>query len=113
MVKHERLYSVLLAVVAVNSLCGMVGLAVIMALPAAARPPMILPDWSIPLLAFLNGAYVGTAILALIFRRAHPATGRRVTRALNIALLFGPPVGTMLGLYGLWKVDRTAEECAA
>ena len=106
MFKHERLYSILLTALALNGLCGVVLLAALMAIPVADRPPTQLPDWSFPILAFLNGVYFCAAALALILRWAAPAVGRRVTRELNIALLFGPPLGTALGLYGLWKVDR-------
>jgi hypothetical protein len=113
MVKHERLYCALLVILAAGILCSMGLLAAVLALPAGARPPMKWPDWSLPLLAFLNGAYFCAAALTLLFRRMEPSTGRRLTRGLNIALLFAPPFGTVLGLYGLWKVDRTAQGCAA
>ena len=109
MVKHERLYSTLLVVLAVYVLCGMGLLAVLMALPAGARPPTQLPEWSFPLLAFLNGAYFCSMVLTLLFRRSEPIIGRRLTKVLNVALLFGPPFGTVIGLYGLWKVDRAAQ----
>jgi hypothetical protein len=112
MVKHERLYSVLLAILSVYALCGVALLAALMAIPAGERPPTWLPDWSLPLVTFLNGAYVCAAILALYLRRAAPDAGRRVTRGLNVALLFGPPFGTLLGVYGLWKVDRPAPAAA-
>ena len=110
MVKHERLYTALLVVFAVGILCSMGVLAAFMSLPPGARPPTRWPDWAMVLTAFLNGVYFCAMVLTLIFRRARPVTGRQLTRVLNIALLFAPPFLTALGLYGLWKVDRAAQE---
>jgi hypothetical protein len=109
MVKHERLYTALVVVFAVGILCSMGLLAAFIALPPGARPPTRWPDWVMVLSAFLNGAYFCAMVLALIFRRVHPVTGRQLTRVLNIALLFAPPFLTALGVYGLWKVDRPAQ----
>jgi hypothetical protein len=110
MVRHERLYAALLVVFAAGILCSMGVLAAFMALPPGVRPPTRWPDWAMVLTAFLNGVYFCAMVLALIFRRVHPAAGRQLTRVLNIALLFAPPFLTALGLYGLWKVDRPAQE---
>jgi hypothetical protein len=109
MVKHERLYTVLLMVFSVGILCSMGILAAFLALPPDARPPTKWPDWVLVLSAFLNGMYFCAMVLTLIFRRAQPSTGRQLTRLLNIALLFAPPFLPVLGLYGLWKVDRPAQ----
>lgn len=108
MVRHECIYCTVLGILSVSCLCGIGLLAAIMALPAGARPPMMWPEWALPLLAFVNGMYFAAAIVTLVLRRVEPGAGRRLTRAFNIALLFGPPIGTIIGLYGLWKVDRTS-----
>ena len=108
MIRHDRLYCTLLAVLAVYCLCGMGLLIAFTALPAEARPATRWPEWLFPVVAFINGAYFCATVLTLILRRTDPASGRRLTRALNIALLFGPPFGTALGLYGLAKVDRAS-----
>lgn len=109
MLRHERLYTTLLVLLIVYCLCGLGILVALTLLPPDSRPPSRLPEWSFPLLAFANGAYVGATVLTLVLRYTEPVVGRRLTRGLNIALLFGPPAGTVLGLYGLWKVDRPVE----
>jgi len=45
----------------------------------------------------------GVVIIARSQKRAYAKT---LTRALNILLLFNFPFGTVLGLYGLIKVDK-------
>jgi ABC-type enterobactin transport system permease subunit len=112
MVKHERLYTLLLAVFAVSILCSLAVLIAFMALPAQARPVSRWPDWVHVVSAFMGGVYFCAAAGTLLLRHAQPAIGRRVTRALNIALLFAVPFGTALGLYGLWKVNGAAAESA-
>jgi hypothetical protein len=104
--KHNRLYSILLVALILNTLAGVGIMAGVLALSPAHRPPTHLPVWSFPLVACLTGAYACAAGVVLYLRIAEPEIGRRVTRGFNIALLFGPPLGTALGLYGLWKVDR-------
>jgi len=106
MVKHERLYATLLAVFACAILCQMGVLVAFFALPAEARPVSQWPDWVHFLSAFLGGACFCAVIGILLLRQAQAAVGRRFTRIFNVALLFAPPFGTALGLYGLWKVDR-------
>jgi hypothetical protein len=113
MVKHERLYTLLLAVFAVGILCSMAVLVAFMALPAQARPVSRWPDWVHFVSAFLGGVYFCAVAGTLLLRHAQPDIGRRVTKLLNIALLFALPFGTALGLYGLWKVNGTAAEGAA
>jgi hypothetical protein len=108
MVNHERLYTALLVVFAAGILCSMGVVAAYLALPVDARPPTHWPEWVMFLTAFLNGVYFCAIVLTLLFRRVRPLTGRHLTRALNIALLFAPPFLTAVGLYGLWKVDRAA-----
>jgi hypothetical protein len=113
MVKHERLYTVLLAVFAFGILCSTAVLVAFLALPAQARPVSRWPDWVHVVSAFVGGVYYCAVAGTLLLRRAQPATGRRVTKFLNIALLLAPPFGTALGVYGLWKVNGTAAEGAA
>jgi hypothetical protein len=43
----------------------------------------------------------------LVIRLAFPAHRKWPTVALNIVMLMLVPLGTALGIYGLWKVDRT------
>ena len=47
------------------------------------------------------------AILATLYARSHfPEAGRRLTRLLNLTLLPFLPWGTLIGIYGLKRVDR-------
>ena len=106
MVNHGRLYNALLVALAAGILCSVGVLVAFMALPADARPAMKVPPWSVPLLAFVNGAYLCAVVLTLIFRLTKSAASRHLTRGVNVALLLTPPFGTALGLYGLWAVGR-------
>jgi hypothetical protein len=105
MVKHERLYTSLLVIFAVAILCSMAVVALFMALPAEARPVQHWPDWLHYVSAFLSGVYFCAVVTTLLLRRAERATSHRATRALNVALLFAPPFGTAIGVYGLWRVE--------
>jgi len=64
--------------------------------------PNVVLRWDIP----LGICYLTAAIAMLWFRRFRPAAARRFTRILNYLLLFAPPLGTLLGIYGLLKVDK-------
>jgi hypothetical protein len=113
MIKHERLYTLLLAIFAVSILCSNAVLTAYMALPVQARPVSRLPDWVHFVSAFLGGFYFCAVVGTLLLRLADPTIGRRLTRILNITLLFALPFGTALGLYGLWKANGTPAESAA
>jgi hypothetical protein len=112
MVRHERLFVALSVVLVAWVVCGVALLAWVFAIPPAGRPPMLYPDWALPLVAFASGAYLAALVVALVLRRTHPDAGRRLTRVVNVSLLFAPPFGTALGLYGLWALDRTPRPAA-
>ena len=60
--------------------------------------------------AAANLAY-GTTMVVTIWTRHHlPKLGRRLTQVLNWALLPALPMGTIIGLYGFWKVDRSNKD---
>ena len=61
---------------------------------------------SMPWMATLACVYEKAMIATLLARWLRPRSGRPLTRALNWALLAGFPCGTVLGSYGLWKVDK-------
>jgi hypothetical protein len=72
----------------------------------ALRPPPGLNAASHPCLTAVMLAYTVAMAITFFARRFRPDTGRRLTWLLNWALLPAIPVGTVLGLYGLWKVDK-------
>lgn len=110
---HNRLYNVLLGSFALFILGGMWPLLLLLQMPADVRPRMHLPDWSLPILAVVNAIYLVAMFGTLIARLAHPVIGKRLTTAMNVLFLIAPPVGTALGIYGLWKVDKNLKREAA
>src|SRR5215212_2072299 len=56
----------------------------------------------------INSFLVICIILALIVRSRIPRLRRAATIAVSIVLLLSFPIGTVVGIYGLWKVDRAA-----
>ena len=63
------------------------------------------PRW-LGYLALVNFVYTVAILVTLILRRLKPALGRSITRGLNWALLPALPGGTVVGLYGLYAVDK-------
>jgi hypothetical protein len=57
-----------------------------------------------------HGIYVVAIVLTLILRSATPRVGRIATAALNIALLAMIPLGTVVAVFGLLKVDKDESE---
>ncbi len=108
-VNHNRLYNAICFALVLYTLSGVALLVVLMAMPPDARPPMQVPDWSLPFLAVINGVYLVAMSVTLLFRLARPTFGKRLTKAMNLLLLIAPPFGTLLGIYGFWKVDRNVE----
>ena len=53
-----------------------------------------------------NVVYAVSMCATLVARTWRPGLGRKLTFALNLALLPAFLCGTILGIYGLWKVDR-------
>jgi hypothetical protein len=113
MMNHNRIYNALLATLSLWVLGGMWPLLLFLQMPPDARPPMHLPDWLLPYLAVINMVYLVAMIVTLISRLAHPPIGNRLTTAMNVLFLFGPPLGTVLGIYGFWKVDKNLKRAAA
>jgi hypothetical protein len=50
--------------------------------------------------------YFAAAIITLVLRATHPAAGRVAATALNLALLAVIPFGTVVGIFGLAKLDK-------
>jgi hypothetical protein len=70
---------------------------------------MLIPQWSLPLIALIHGFYLLAITATLAVRSSRLAIGKRLTRVMNCLLLIAPPLGTVLGIYGLWIVDRERE----
>lgn len=111
LINHNRLYSTILAILAlfnanqaINLLRSQISLHKFQSL--AGRLPPGLNAASHPWLTAFILAYTVAMAVTFFARRFRPDTGRRLTWLLNWALLPVIPVGTVLGLYGLWKVDK-------
>ena len=104
MINHNRIYS---ATLAGFTVCNAVTTALILYWLAYVGGPLgHLHPRAMPWVAALACVYELAMIATLLARWLRPRSGRRLTRALNWALLAGFPCGTVLGSYGLWKVDK-------
>ena len=104
MINHNRLYTVVLGIMAIGTAVTAVGLYEWQR--TVGGPVGHLPGRAVPWISAMNSAY--TVIMAItLFARLHRAeSSRRLTRILNWLLLPAFFCGTFLGLYGLWKVDK-------
>ena len=62
--------------------------------------------WLFHYLIFTNSLYLISIIIALLVRLRSPTLRRPAAVAVSIILLFFFPFGTIVGIYGLMKVDR-------
>jgi hypothetical protein len=112
---HQRVYFTLLVITGISTLHTIpLGLLVyaLRQLELVSGQPAHVPNWALPWFAAISTGYLLFITVALTARRVNPEAGRRLTRALNLALLAAPPFGTALGLYGLLKVDRAQRQAA-
>jgi hypothetical protein len=112
MANHRRLYNMLMIVLWIHTLVGIVFLAAMMTLPPSARPTMLISDSVLPLLTAVNAFYLGVITITLIARLRGFASESRLTAALNLMLLPALPLGTALGIYGLWSSRRLSDRPA-
>ena len=107
-INHNRIYFGVLATLALMAALSS-GLLLFMAGASAGGRSLDinLPDWSLPWVAVVNSVYAIAIIVVLCARRFKPELGRSLTRLLNWALLPALPGGTVVGIYGLWKLDKT------
>src|SRR3954465_8711367 len=100
--QHNRTYTVALIVMAF-----LYGLGVItMAFMSRSSTLPERSQWVFQMTAWMNGAFTAAMVTTLILRGVAPDAGRIATNALNIILLISFPLGTVLGIYGLLKVDK-------
>ena len=107
MINHNRLYSFILVIAAALTTISIGLLLYLSGLSANANLALRVPDWTLPWWAALHSFYLIAIIVTLWSRKLNARLGRRLTRILNLLLLPALPFGTILGIYGLWKVDRT------
>ncbi len=108
LIDHNRMYSAVLAIFAVHN--AITGIFLLDWQRAVGGPMGRLSERSLPPISALCLAYAVALAATFLARWYRPAFGRRLTRILNWALLPALPCGTLLGLYGLWKVDREKEQ---
>jgi hypothetical protein len=108
---HERVYLALLVIVGVGTVVSIpLGLFMyalrVLGLSGPGVSTGHLPTWFLAWSPVISAGYVGLILMTLTARQLNPVVGRRLTRVLNWVLVFAPPVGTVVGVYGLMKVDR-------
>jgi len=114
MYNHNRMYSTALAILVFYLAICTVGLINCqrMGLADAVLQGSYLQGWSLPWLTALHIFYTIAMSVTLWSRRYGRDSGQRATRLLNFALLPAIPVGTILAVYGLWKVDKEKQQFA-
>jgi hypothetical protein len=106
MINHNRTYSAMLGTLALLA-AGSCGLLLFLAgASTGGSMHTNLPDRSLPWVALINFAYAVAIVVTLCARGFNPQAGRRLTRVLNWALLPALPGGTVVGIYGLLRVDN-------
>jgi hypothetical protein len=108
MIDHNRLYCAVLTIFGVVNGLTTIGLFYWQQTVGWSLGHM--PAWSIPWMTAINFAYTVAIVATLLARRYRPEAGLLLTRLLNWALLPALVGGTVLGLYGLWKVDKEKEQ---
>ena len=106
MISHNRIYCGVLATLALVSVLSSGLLLFLAGASAGGSLGLNLPEWSLPWVAVVNFAYAIAIIVTLRSRRFKADSARRLTRLLNWALLPAFPGGTLVGIYGLWRVDK-------
>jgi hypothetical protein len=110
MYNHNRIYSAALVISAVYFGIGAIGLCNWLRIGGGSIGH--LPAWAVPWIAALQVFYTVAIIVTLFLRYFSSDSGRRATRLLNFVLLPAIPAGTVLAIYGLWKVDRERTQIA-
>ena len=106
MINHNRTYSAVLTTLGAMAVLSSGLLLYLAGAAAGGAIDAHLPDWSLPWVAIVNFVYAVGIVVTLCARRFKPDAGRRLTRILNWALLPALPGGTLVGIYGLLRVDK-------
>ncbi len=104
MFNHNRMYSIVLTMLTV--LASMTTFGLMNWQKSVGGPVGHLSSEAIPWMIAVNLFYALAMGITLFTRLYRPASGHRLTRWLNWALLPALPSGTVLGLYGLWLLYR-------
>ena len=105
MTKHNRIYTILLTVLAFLYVISLITMF------SMSQSPTVRPEsrWVFVMTGWIEAAYVAAMLVTLILRGTAPAAGRIATKALNIIMLILIPFGTALGIYGLMKGDKEGQ----
>ncbi|HZL34644.1 MAG TPA: hypothetical protein VFC78_04985 [Tepidisphaeraceae bacterium] len=95
--RRDGTYTVMLALLAFLSVCGIVAI-----WSLTARPGMNVQSvWTLHLVIATEACYLAFEVFILIIRWRFPSLRKWPTVTLNIALLPKIPLGTIIGIYGL------------
>jgi len=105
--KHDTIYEILLVLFMFGMLLSVGTLAFVKTLPKVEGSSGVSEtNATLTYVMYINGLLAAFALATLLLRYMAPDLGRVFTKALNISLLICFPIGTVLGIYGLLKVDR-------
>ncbi len=107
-INHNRLYTLILLTLAPLCALSVCLPLYLYGLSSAGSLHLHLPDGLLPWAAAINLLYLIAITVTLCSRAFNAQSGRKLTRYLNFLLLPALPVGTVLGIYGLWKIDHNA-----
>jgi hypothetical protein len=104
---HNRIYTAVLWTFAVyNSIIIAAGLYYWSVLGNTNEPMGRFPAWALQWMFALTCVYTVMIVATLVARRKDHNLGQRLSRALNWLMLAALPGGTVIGLYGLFFVDK-------
>ncbi|MDP9172907.1 MAG: hypothetical protein M3O30_03465 [Planctomycetota bacterium] len=99
---HDYVYTSLLGAFGFFLLIGMIMLGWMRFLPTIDADGRFI----LLMLICIEGVFLTAICAVLVIRIAFPAYRRWPTLWLNIILLLMVPIGTVLAIYGFWKVDK-------
>jgi hypothetical protein len=104
---HERIWIALVGAFGFFCVNGMVTMLFLIR-GVHAKPGSSPPDtWVLEYVAVVMAMHALAIAATIVMRFVKPPVGRVMTKALNIIMLISMfPIGTAIGIYGLWKVDR-------
>jgi len=107
MINHNKMYSAALAALGFIAICSSGLLLFLAGLSAGGSVHTHLPNASLPWVAAINFGYFVAILFVLCARAFKAESAERLTRFLNWALLPALPGGTVVGLYGLLRADKS------
>lgn len=95
MKNHDKIYTVILIVMAFWSFISV-----------GVMKMSLMESRAVELIMLIYSALFVLTLVTVMLRLWKPTIGRIVSLAVNIILLPAFPIGTAIGIYGLWKVDK-------